>query len=94
MFAIDNRTGNVITTVALFAIAAVVLYVARGAFFILLLSVLFACLFEPAVNFVHRRSGLGQKNRTSGVSDRDPWAMYRGLRIRPAPCSRNQGLQR
>ena len=30
MFAIDNRTGNVIPTVALFAIAAVVLYVARG----------------------------------------------------------------
>ena len=68
MFAIDDRTGNVITTVALFAIAAVVLYVARGAFFILLLSVLFAYLLEPAVNLVHRRSGFGQKNRTGAIA--------------------------
>jgi predicted PurR-regulated permease PerM len=68
MFAIDDRTGNVITTVALFTIAAVVLYVARGAFFILLLSVLFAYLLEPAVNLVHRRSGLGQKNRTWAIA--------------------------
>src|SRR5215467_415366 len=68
MLAIDDRTGNVITTVALFAIAAVVLYVARGAFFILLLSVLFAYLLEPAVNLVHRRSGFGQKNRTWAIA--------------------------
>jgi predicted PurR-regulated permease PerM len=54
--------------VALFAIAAVVLYVARGAFFILLLSVLFAYLLEPAVNLVHRRSGFGQKNRTWAIA--------------------------
>ena len=41
MFAIDDRTGNVVTTVALFLIVATVLYRARGAFFILLLFSLF-----------------------------------------------------
>jgi hypothetical protein len=44
VFALDDRTGNVVTTVALFLIAASVLYLARGAFFVLLLSLLFAYL--------------------------------------------------
>ena len=52
LFAIDDRTGNVVMTVALFLIAASVLYLARGAFFVLLLSLLFAYLLEPAVSLV------------------------------------------
>ena len=62
MFAIDDRTGNVVTTVALFLIAGVILYLARDAFFILLLSLLFAYLLEPAVALVQRHSRLGQEN--------------------------------
>jgi predicted PurR-regulated permease PerM len=63
MFAIDDRTGNIVTTVAVFLIAGLVLYLARGAFFILLLSLLFAYLLEPAVALAQRRFRLGPKNR-------------------------------
>jgi hypothetical protein len=38
MFSLDDRAGNVVTTVALFVVAATILYMARGAFLILLLS--------------------------------------------------------
>jgi hypothetical protein len=38
MFSLDDRAGNVLTTVALFVVAAAIVYVARSAFFILLLS--------------------------------------------------------
>jgi predicted PurR-regulated permease PerM len=67
MFALDDRTGNVLTTVAVFAVAASILYLARGAFFILLLSLLFAYLLEPAVTLVQRHSRLGRGSRTWAV---------------------------
>ena len=35
MFSLDDNTGNVVSTVALFLVAVTVLYVARRAFFIL-----------------------------------------------------------
>ena len=56
------------TTVAIFVIAASTLYLARGAFFILLLSLLFAYLLEPAVTFLQRHSRLGRKNRTWAIA--------------------------
>jgi hypothetical protein len=61
MLSIDDRAGNVITTVAIFVIAASILYLARGAFFILLLSLLFAYLAP----FPAREEGshLGQLRR-------------------------------
>jgi predicted PurR-regulated permease PerM len=68
MFALDDRTGNVLTTVAVFAVAASILYMARGAFFILLLSLLFAYLLEPAVTLVQRHSRLGRGSRTRAVA--------------------------
>jgi len=68
MLSIDDRAGNVMTTVALFVIAASILYLARGAFFILLLSLLFAYLLEPAVTFLQRHSRLGRKNRTWAIA--------------------------
>ena len=68
MFSIDDRTGNVVTTVALFLVAAAILYLARGAFFILLLSLLFAYLLEPAVTFVQEHSRLSRKNRTVAIA--------------------------
>jgi len=53
--------------VALFAVAAVLIYKACGAFFILVLS-LFFYLLEPAVTLVQRYSRLGHKNRTWAIA--------------------------
>ncbi|HXW13295.1 MAG TPA: AI-2E family transporter [Terriglobia bacterium] len=68
MFRVDDRAGNVVTTVALFVMGATILYIARGSFLILLLSLLFAYLLEPAVNWIQRHSRLGQKNRTWAIA--------------------------
>jgi predicted PurR-regulated permease PerM len=68
MLSTDDRAGNVMTTVAVFVIVAAILYLARGVFFILLLSLLFAYLLEPAVTFIQRHSRLGRENRTSAIA--------------------------
>src|SRR5215469_9649406 len=68
MLSLDDKAGNVMTTVAMFVTAAAVLYFARGAFFILLLSVLFAYLLEPAVSFIQRHSRFGRGNRTIAIA--------------------------
>jgi len=67
MFSIDDRAGNVLTTVALFLVLATTLYAARRAFFILLLSLLFAYLLEPAVTLVQQHSPLGRKDWTWAI---------------------------
>jgi predicted PurR-regulated permease PerM len=68
MFSLDDRAGNVITTVALFMAAAAILYLARRAFLILLLSLLFAYMVEPAVMLFQQRSPLGGKNRAWAIA--------------------------
>ena len=68
MFSLDDRAGNVVTTVALFVGAGAVLYLARGALLILPLSVLFAYLLEPAVAFMQRHLRLGRKSRTWAIA--------------------------
>lgn len=68
MLSIDDRTGNAVTTVAVFLLAAAVLYLARGAFFILLLSLLFAYLLEPLVTFAQQHTRLGRRNRTWAIA--------------------------
>ena len=68
MFSLDDRTGNVLTTVALFVVGAAILYLARGAFLILVLSLFFAYLLEPAVTFMQKHSRLGRKNRTLAIA--------------------------
>jgi predicted PurR-regulated permease PerM len=68
MFRLDDRAGNVVTTVALFLAATAIVYLARGAFLILLLSLLFAYLLEPLVTWVQHHSRLGQKNRTWAIA--------------------------
>lgn len=68
MFSLDDRAGNVITTVALFLIAATILYMARFVFLLLLLSLLFAYLLEPGVTWVQRHSWLGQENRSWAIA--------------------------
>lgn len=67
MFSIDDRAGNIVTTVALFLLAAAILYVARTAFLILLLSVFFAHLLEPVVAWIQERSPLSRKNRSFAI---------------------------
>jgi len=68
MFSLDNRAGNVITTAAVYMFAAAVLYIGRWAFLILLLSLLFAYLLEPAVTWLQQHSWLGRKNRTWAIA--------------------------
>ena len=68
MFSLDDRAGNVVTTVALFMAAATIIYLARGAFLILLLSLLFAYLLEPAVTWIQQHSRLGRNNRTYAIA--------------------------
>ena len=68
MFSLDDRTGNVLTTVTIFSLAAAILYLARGSFFVLLLSLFFAYLLEPAVELAQRHSHLGRKNRAWAIA--------------------------
>jgi predicted PurR-regulated permease PerM len=68
MLSIDDRAGNIVTTVALFLIAAAVLYLARSAFFVLLLSLLFAYVLEPLVTFAQRHTRLGRRSRTWAIA--------------------------
>jgi predicted PurR-regulated permease PerM len=68
MFSIDDRAGNVITTVILFLIAAAILYLARVAFLVLLGSVLFAHMLEPAVTAVQLHSPLGRGKRNWAIA--------------------------
>ncbi len=67
MFSIDDRAGNIVTTVALFLAAAAILYLARTAFLILFLSVFFAHLLEPVVAWIQERSPLSRKNRSFAI---------------------------
>jgi predicted PurR-regulated permease PerM len=68
MFSLDDRAGNVVTTVALFVVAPAIIYLARGAFLISILSLLFAYLLEPAVTCVQQHSRLGKNNRTWSIT--------------------------
>jgi predicted PurR-regulated permease PerM len=68
MFSIDDRTGNVVTTVILFLIAAAILYLARVSFLVLLGSILFAHLLEPAVTAVQLHTRLGRGNRNWAIA--------------------------
>lgn len=68
MLSIDDRTGSVMTTLAIYLVAAAILYLARSAFFILLLSLLFAYLLEPAVALVQQHSRLGQRKRAWAIA--------------------------
>ena len=68
MFSLDDRAGNVVTTVTLFMVAATILYVARGAFLVLFLSLLFAYLLQPAVTWIQHHSWPKQKSRSWAIA--------------------------
>ncbi|HET9834129.1 MAG TPA: AI-2E family transporter [Vicinamibacterales bacterium] len=54
MLSLDDRTGNILTTVALFAGAAVLTFAVRTTILVCVLALLFAYLLEPPVGFVQR----------------------------------------
>ena len=58
MVSLDDRTGNAVTTVAVFMLETTILYLARGALLILFLSLLFAYLLDPAVTSLQLHSWL------------------------------------
>ncbi len=68
MFSIDDRAGNVVTTVSLFLIAAAIVYLARVAFLIVVASILFAHLLEPAIGAVQLHSRVGRGNRNWAIA--------------------------
>ena len=68
MFSLDDHTGNVVTTVALFLVAATILYMARDAVLVLLLSLLFAYLLKPGVTLVQKHSLICRGNRTWAIA--------------------------
>jgi predicted PurR-regulated permease PerM len=55
MVELDDRTGNILTTIALFAIVAGIAYATRTTITVFVLALLFAYVLEPAVAWVHAR---------------------------------------
>jgi predicted PurR-regulated permease PerM len=68
VFSLDDRTGNVVTTLIVFAVAICALYAARGVLLLLLLSVLFAYLLEPMVGFAERRVPQVKGHRSRAIA--------------------------
>jgi predicted PurR-regulated permease PerM len=67
MFRLDDRTGNVLTTVSLFAVTAVVVYAARATVVVFVLSLLLAYLLEPAVTWAQRLFAPGSSGRARAI---------------------------
>ncbi len=67
MFRLDDRTGNVLTTVSLFAVTAVVVYAARATLVVFVLSLLLAYLLEPAVTWAQRLFEPGSSGRARAI---------------------------
>jgi predicted PurR-regulated permease PerM len=67
MFKLDDRTGNIITTVGRFIAVAAFIYLSRIVVLVSVLSVLLAYLLEPAVTWMQHDSRLGRKNRSMAI---------------------------
>jgi predicted PurR-regulated permease PerM len=68
MVELDDRTGNILTTIALFAIVAGIAYATRTTIAVFVLALLFAYLLEPAVTWVHLRLTPRASNRNSAIA--------------------------
>lgn len=68
MFSINDQAGNVVTTVALFVAVTAILYVARAAVLLFVLSLLFAYLVEPAVTFFENHSPVFKGNHIWAIT--------------------------
>ena len=69
MLALDDRTGNVLTTVAAFLTVAAIVYFARGTFFILLVALLLSYLLDPVISWVERHQPVGRAPRTWAIAE-------------------------
>jgi len=67
VFALDERTGNVLTTIALFAAVAGFLFAARATLGVFVVALLLAYLLEPVVGWVQRRL-LHADSRTGAIA--------------------------
>jgi predicted PurR-regulated permease PerM len=68
VFSLDDRTGNVLTTLVVFGVALGVLYEARAVVLLVVLSLLFAYLLEPLVGFAERRLPLVNGHRSRAIA--------------------------
>jgi len=67
MFALDERTANVLTTIALFAVAAAIAYAARQTLVVFALALMLAYLLEPIVAAVQQRLPLDPARRRTAA---------------------------
>jgi len=68
VLALDDRTGNVLTTIALFAVVAAVAFAASATIVVFVLALLFAYLLEPLVAWVERRLPPRVSGRTRAIA--------------------------
>jgi predicted PurR-regulated permease PerM len=68
MLSLDDRTGNVLTTIALFATVVGAAYAARATLVVLVLALLLAYLLEPAVGWVQGRLPSFSSSRVASVA--------------------------
>jgi predicted PurR-regulated permease PerM len=68
VFALDDRTGDVLTTITLFAAIAAIVYVAHATIAVFVLALLLAYLLEPLVGRVERRLPERVSSRTSAIA--------------------------
>jgi predicted PurR-regulated permease PerM len=66
VLALDDRTGNILTTIALFVAVVVVAFVARATLVVFVLALLLAYLLEPIVAGIERL--LPRLSHTRGAS--------------------------
>jgi len=69
MFAFDDRTGNVITTLTVFLAASAIVYFARSTFLVLLVALLLSYVLEPAVSWVERHQPFGHASRSWAIAE-------------------------
>jgi len=68
VFALDDRTGNVLATITLFAAVAAIAYVAHATIVVFVLALLLAYLLEPLVAWVERRLPQRLSSRTRAIA--------------------------
>jgi len=67
MFRLDDRTGSVVTTVAVFAAAAAAAFAARATLVVFVLALLLAYLLEPMVAGIERLLPRGSHSRAVSI---------------------------
>jgi len=68
MVALDDRTGNVLTTIAVFVAAGCIAYAARAAIVVFVLALLLAYVLEPVVDRVQRHWPWASSGRAGAIA--------------------------